>query len=148
MKRLFVPAVTLTALLLAGCGVTPTMSAAAVRKPASVGARYLVIDLTEVKTTPAPAGAKFRFATVTLAGTGAMNAADGFAVKASFREVNGKVQVKLLNRGKPMSEQDWGFFRMQFRNTLSMGGPTEAERQAINELLTWTQAEPAQASVR
>lgn len=141
MKRLFAPTVALAALLLAGCGAAPTQSAASVRQPASVGARYLVLFVNDVKTTPAPAGAKFRFQTIMLAGTGHMNATnDGFTVKASFRAVDGQVAVTLLRDGQPMTDKDRGFFLMQFRNTLSMGGPSEAEREAITELLKWTQA--------
>jgi hypothetical protein len=138
MKRLIAPTVALAAILLAGCGAAPTMTAATTRQPASVGIRYLVIFLNDVKTTPAPAGAKFRFETITLSGTGSMNAQDGFSVKASLRETNGKVVVTLTRDGKPMTDKDWSFFRMQFRNTLSMGGPSELETAAITELLKWT----------
>jgi hypothetical protein len=141
MKRLNTVTVALAALLLAGCGATPTMTAASVRQPASVGARYLVLFVDDVKTTPAPAGAAFRFQTITLTGTGHMNATnDGFTVKAAFRAVKGQVAMTLLRDGKPMNDGDRSFFLMQFRNTISMGGPTEAEREAITELLKWAQA--------
>lgn len=139
MTRLTTTAAALAALLLAGCGATPTMTAASVRQPASVGARYLVLFVDDVKTTPAPVGAAFRFQTITLSGSGHMNATnDGFTVKAAFRAVDGQVAVTLLRDGRPMTEADRSFFLMQFRNTLSMGGPTEAEREAITELLKWT----------
>jgi hypothetical protein len=141
MKRLIAPTVALAALLLAGCGAAPTVNAPAVRQAANVGARYLVLFVNDVKTTPAPAGAAFRFSSVTLSGTGHMNATEnGFVVKATFKAVKGQVAVTLLRDGQPMAEKERPFFLMQFRNTLSMGGPTEAERAAITELLKWAQA--------
>jgi hypothetical protein len=148
MKRLLAPTVALAAILLAGCGAVPTVNAPAVRQAANVGARYLVIFLNDVQVTPAPAGSAFKFATITLSGTGSMNAKDGFAVKASFRQVKGQVEVKLENKGKPMADKDTGFFLMQFHNTLSMGGPSELERDAITELLKWTRKAPPAASAR
>lgn len=143
MKRLFAPTVALAALLIAGCGAAPTVHAPAARQAANVGARYLVLFVNDVKTTPAPAGAAFRFSSVTLSGTGHMNATqDGFVVKATFKASKGQVAVTLLRDGQPMTDKDRGFFLMQFRNTLSMGGPTETERDAITELLKWTQQRP------
>lgn len=128
-------------LLLAGCGAHPAAVHAKARHAQAVKARYLVFYISAARTSPAPAGAVHKFSEVTLVGSGGFPRTDDIAITATFEPASDKVEVRLKRDGKRLAAKDVGFYLVQFRNNLVMGGTLPpGAREAIDEVLKW--AEP------